>query len=308
MKKIAAYILAAVIASSSVAAVSGSNVSEAAEQASKNGNLSTPMFSAEDVLDFGEEVEIRSSEDDSVIVTIPTEKQSAENAVEPDDEQEDDGGPLYSAYDILDFESWVSIMGPIEIRSSEDDSLIRTIPLDEVVIEEMDPNFLLGRGSVGEDVKKVQALLAKNGFLSEDDIDGKFGKNTEQAVKDFQHSIGEPETGVVHEHTFKMMDHEYGEWEIVDEGGYKNPKVRKRTCSDCGLTEAEVSGELVAPGDRGENVLKIQEALSNLGYDVDRAGVYGKLTEKAVMEYQESAGFEADGIVWPGVWNALVAG
>lgn len=60
------------------------------------------------------------------------------------------------------------------------------------------------RGNSGEEVREIQQLLLDTGFLFEEP-DGKFGKNTEAAVKDFQQAWGLPVTGVVTEEDHRTM-------------------------------------------------------------------------------------------------------
>ena len=67
------------------------------------------------------------------------------------------------------------------------------------------------------------------------------------------------------------------------------------------------------PGDEGESVELMQEALAALGYDVGTPdGVFGPGTEEAVKQFQADSGLEADGIAGPatlaGLNEALASG
>lgn len=63
----------------------------------------------------------------------------------------------------------------------------------------------------------------------------------------------------------------------------------------------------------GPDVVKLQNCLKHLGYDlgsfgVDKNGidgVFGNITEMAVKRFQNEAGLEVDGIVGPATWSAL---
>lgn len=66
----------------------------------------------------------------------------------------------------------------------------------------------LARDSKGEEVENLQNMLFDMGYLSEM-ADGKFGANTEAAVKEYQKAAGLEETGVV---TDELMDQIYQEW------------------------------------------------------------------------------------------------
>jgi hypothetical protein len=57
-------------------------------------------------------------------------------------------------------------------------------------------------------------------------------------------------------------------------------------------------GVRLAVGSEGEDVVAVQRALAQLGYEVGEAdGVYGELTEAAVIAFQGAQGLTADGIV-----------
>ncbi len=52
-------------------------------------------------------------------------------------------------------------------------------------------------GDTGEDVKRLQRVFARNKVLGPDDVDGVFGPQTAEAVKDFQQSNALAADGVV---------------------------------------------------------------------------------------------------------------
>lgn len=66
----------------------------------------------------------------------------------------------------------------------------------------------LARGSSGEEVETLQEMLFDMGYLFEEP-DGKFGANTEAAVKEYQKATGLEETGVV---TDELMEKVYQDW------------------------------------------------------------------------------------------------
>lgn len=60
------------------------------------------------------------------------------------------------------------------------------------------------------------------------------------------------------------------------------------------------------PGDEGDSVELMQEALAALGYDVGTPdGIFGPGTEEAVKQFQADSGLEADGIAGPATLAAL---
>lgn len=55
-------------------------------------------------------------------------------------------------------------------------------------------------------------------------------------------------------------------------------------------------GSSLSVGDTGENVEVLQQALKDMGYDVDVDGVFGTQTQEAVEEFQKSNNLTADGV------------
>ncbi|WP_298011540.1 peptidoglycan-binding protein, partial [uncultured Microbacterium sp.] len=112
--------------------------------------------------------------------------------------------------------------------------------------------------SRGEAVKTLQARLALV-------VDGWYGPVTTAAVKDFQRANRLDVDGVVGPRTWAALD----------------------------ASSAQPSaGDVVRRGDSGPLVRAIQ---SKLGVNVD--GVFGPLTESAVMTFQRSHGLVVDGVV-----------
>lgn len=67
----------------------------------------------------------------------------------------------------------------------------------------------LKNGDRGSAVTNLQLCLYKGGFLTSSDVDGIFGNDTEQAVKDFQYSFGLTVDGLVGNDTKDKMVQEY---------------------------------------------------------------------------------------------------
>jgi len=59
-------------------------------------------------------------------------------------------------------------------------------------------------------------------------------------------------------------------------------------------------------GDQGSEVAEIQGQLANLGYDVAADGDFGPATVAAVKMFQSNQGLEADGLVGPSTYSALM--
>ena len=59
-------------------------------------------------------------------------------------------------------------------------------------------------------------------------------------------------------------------------------------------------------GDQGSDVAEIQGQLARLGYDVAADGDFGPATAEAVKAFQVSRGLDADGLVGPTTYSALL--
>ena len=73
----------------------------------------------------------------------------------------------------------------------------------------------------------------------------------------------------------------------------------------CILTSVSVVGATFHPGDRGDQIVTIQQALSSKGYAVAADGDYGVSTQAAVRKFQEDQGLDSDGIVGAATYAAL---
>lgn len=63
---------------------------------------------------------------------------------------------------------------------------------------------------------------------------------------------------------------------------------------------------LIKNGSKGEIVLHVQKLLRRLGFDPGPAdGLFGDRTEDAVIDFQDSQGLYADGIVGPLMFEAI---
>ena len=158
----------------------------------------------------------------------------------------------------------------------------------------------------GEAVTELQKKLHEQGFLSSAYVDGQFGTHTKEAVESFQSTIHLTADGIAWPQTIDLLRHTFGEWTVTMEPTYYEPGIRSRTCSRCGFTETQAYGTTLRQGMYGDEVKQLQMRLLELGYAAGTPdGSYGDSTRRAVRSYQTDQGFEADGVCWPGVWNAL---
>lgn len=137
-------------------------------------------------------------------------------------------------------------------------------------------------GSIGDEVKNIQAKLKKLGFYK-GLITGSFGPSLEESVASFQRSIGLPETGIVNSTTKERIDF------------YTTPAI------------APISiFPTLRKGDTGSNVLDLQTKLKALLYYTGPLNSNFDLeTENAVKRLQLNNGLTADGIVGNNTWNTI---
>jgi peptidoglycan hydrolase-like protein with peptidoglycan-binding domain len=129
----------------------------------------------------------------------------------------------------------------------------------------------LDLGTQGEAVKTLQyLLLAHGGSLPAFGVDGKFGSETDAAVRAFQNAQGLKVDGIVGPLTWQAL--------IV----------------------------VVQQGDKGPAVEAVQSQLKSQGVAIVVNGDFGAQTDAAVRSYQQNHGVTADGIVSPQVWQSLL--
>lgn len=124
----------------------------------------------------------------------------------------------------------------------------------------------LARGMEGDKVKQVQQRLKDLGLYTEPKITGFYGPKTEDAVKDFQSSVGMTADGVVGAKTMQKL-------------------------------MATHSSSSLVPGMKSDSVSKLQQRLKDLGYFKGNAtGLYGQATQDSVKSYQKLNGLDSDGV------------
>jgi len=136
---------------------------------------------------------------------------------------------------------------------------------------------LLEKGSTGEAVRQLQQALKDLGY-DPGAINGRFGDETESAVKAFQRDWQLTVDGIVGDIT----------WRNIDEADTSNPTIKK--------------------GSTGNPVRRAQKRLTLAGYDTGGVdGIFGTKTEAAVKHFQKDQGLTDDGIVGPRTWERIDA-
>lgn len=169
------------------------------------------------------------------------------------------------------------------------------------------PGTPLRLGTAGEDVRTIQRQLNRIALNYPAigpalDVDGIYGKETEQAVKNFQNIFNLTVDGITGKATWYKIKSVYngvkGLSELVSEG----------------LTLGEVERlfpRTLNPGDVGLYVRLLQYYLAVVGYFnsnlpvIDVNGRYDEQTEAAVRAFQTLQGLPVDGIVGRETWDEL---
>lgn len=145
-------------------------------------------------------------------------------------------------------------------------------------------------GSRGPEVLKLQQTLLQLGF-DPNGADGKFGRGTEKAVKNYQYSRGLTADGKAGNKTLTKLYAEAG-------------NASSSGSSSSGSSSSAGSGSVTATnpntlkyGDSGSRVTELQQNLKKLGYyssSID--GKFGAGTQRAVVAFQKANGLTADGL------------
>ncbi len=156
-------------------------------------------------------------------------------------------------------------------------------------------------GDSGEGVKTLQKAL-KEYKLYEDEISGKYLKNTRSAVAAFQQLAGLESTGKADETTLEML---YSK--VVPLPTPTPTPEPTPTPTPTPTPDITFRGTL-SYGDTGARVTLLQERLLELGFYEGKltTGFYQR-TRDAVEAFQRHNALKVDGIVGEETWNALFA-
>lgn len=140
----------------------------------------------------------------------------------------------------------------------------------------------LKNGSEGAAVTALQSALAELGYLEEEDVDGKFGAKTEEALKVFQKRNGLTRDGIASQDLQLKLYEDTPK----DTRGYRQ-YVR---------TVPPVAGAVIREKSKGEPVTKLQTRLKELGYyKGELTGVCDEDTVAAIKLFEGKHGLVADG-------------
>ena len=146
--------------------------------------------------------------------------------------------------------------------------------------------------SPAERIKTLQLLLNAAGYGTLT-VDGKLGPRTKAAIRAFQRTQGLKEDGIAGQKTLRQLESFYNSTSEV---------VPPST----GTTTTAVLCCSLSKGDRGDQVLLIQQRLSDLGYYSGKLdGVFGTGTKAAVKAFQGAYRLKQDGVVGVQTFSAL---
>lgn len=140
--------------------------------------------------------------------------------------------------------------------------------------------------SYGSTVSRLQYQLKILGYYTYPEITGYYGEITQESVIKFQNGQGLEADGIAGASTIAVLEEIYSRH--ITNGNTSNQPQSLRS------------------GDRGPSIETLQKVLKRKGFyphPVD--GNFGKLTEKAVKEFQEHIGITPDGIVGPSTAGKL---
>lgn len=178
------------------------------------------------------------------------------------------------------------------------------------------PNVILRRGSRGSDVRELQFLLnvISQFYSTVPPVieDSNFGPAVENAVMDFQRAFNLPPDGVVGPATWNQL---YAVYRGIQESRPERPTAPPEPPAPPtppppgGLTP--YPGTPIRLGARDDNVRQIQTWLNAVRGRVPGIpqlavdGIFGPITQSAVIAFQRHFGLTPDGVVGPITWGEL---
>lgn len=130
---------------------------------------------------------------------------------------------------------------------------------------------ILRRGQAGAEVFALQRLLRYRGFVVV--VDGRFGEQTEDAVRVVQSPLGEPVSGLVGPVTWTAL----------------------------------VDGVVIQEADSGEAVRAAEYLLNKFRDPVTVNGTFEPRDAAALRVFEAAVGLQPDGVIDEPTWRALVA-
>ena len=147
----------------------------------------------------------------------------------------------------------------------------------------------LESGAEGEDVLALQNRLIQLGYLT-GTADGKYGTQTQNAIKLFQKALGISQTGIAN---VSLQEKLYA----ANAPAYSASNAATAAPSTDTSANTAAGYSTLVRGDSGDNVRKLQSRLKELGYLSGSAdGSFGGQTESAVKAFQRALGLTQSGV------------
>ena len=142
-------------------------------------------------------------------------------------------------------------------------------------------------------IEEVQVILKSEGY-EPGNTDGRMGKETRDAIKAFQESMGLKSTGYIDKITLTQVEDSRRAREILE--SKKDYGLKAKGTMQRNPTKAEFR----------PTAKEIQAALKNAGFNPGSIdGKIGPRTRQAIKDFQKSKGLVPDGVVGPKTWTSL---
>ena len=147
----------------------------------------------------------------------------------------------------------------------------------------------LESGAEGDEVLALQNRLIQLGYLT-GTADGKYGTQTQNAIKLFQKALGISQTGIAN---VSLQEKLYAS----NAPAYSASTVATAAPNTGSNANTAAGYSTLVRGDSGDNVRKLQSRLKELGYLSGSAdGSFGGQTESAVKAFQRALGLTQSGV------------
>jgi peptidoglycan hydrolase-like protein with peptidoglycan-binding domain len=159
------------------------------------------------------------------------------------------------------------------------------------------PDQVLRQGDRGSEVTAVQQRLQQLGYFNRTPTEF-FGPITQESVIRFQRDNNIETSGVVDARTravlFSAVPSQSFDGNLL---GIPYPPPPTGNVSSERFSEVALSTRILRLGDRGSEVVRLQQELRQRGFNPGRVdGIFGRQTEDAVIRFQRSRGLFPDGV------------
>jgi len=167
------------------------------------------------------------------------------------------------------------------------------------------PKSTVKNGSNGADARSVQTRLKDLGYY-QGKVDGKFGRASVNALKNFQTNNGLKADGVAGKSTYAKLF-------SAQAVAYNSPETESPApveyTTETDSSSASSFWTTLRSGDSGTDVKQLQENLIQLGYMSGKPdGKYGDTTTAAVKAFQKANNLKDDGTAGPETLKAIYSG